>query len=98
MQECQILGISFDTIDENRAFAEKFGFTFPLLCDIDRSIGIAYGACDEPTAEHAKRIAYLIEPCGTICRVWDKVDTNTHATETMAALAVNKTGGPVDTK
>ena len=28
-----VLGISFDGIDENRAFAEKFDFPYRLLCD-----------------------------------------------------------------
>ena len=44
----QVLGISFDTVDENRAFAEKFEFPYRLLCDVDRSVGIAYGAADGP--------------------------------------------------
>jgi len=27
-----VLGVSFDTVEENAKFAEKFGFEFPLLC------------------------------------------------------------------
>ena len=38
----QVLGISFDTVEENRAFAEKFDFPFRLLCDVERSVGMAY--------------------------------------------------------
>ena len=30
-----IIGVSFDTPDENKKFAEKFHFDFPLLCDTD---------------------------------------------------------------
>jgi thioredoxin-dependent peroxiredoxin len=31
-----ILGVSFDTPAENKAFAEKYHFNFPLICDTDR--------------------------------------------------------------
>jgi hypothetical protein len=38
-----IVGASFDTQSDNAAFAQKFGFPFLLLCDTDRSLGMAYG-------------------------------------------------------
>ncbi len=59
-------GISFDTPEENLAFAEKFRFTFPLLCDTEREVGLAYGACDSPDAKAARRITYVIGPDQTI--------------------------------
>ena len=34
----EILGCSFDTVDENAAFAEKFDLPYSLLCDVDREI------------------------------------------------------------
>jgi len=43
-KNAQILGASFDNVEDNRKFAEKFKFPFPLLCDTDRKIGLAYGA------------------------------------------------------
>ena len=39
-----ILGVSFDPVDANRAFAEKFDFNFPLLSDTSKAMGIAYVA------------------------------------------------------
>src|SRR5262245_17794857 len=56
-----ILGVSFDAAPANKAFADKFGFGYSLLCDTDRKIGMAYGACDSPGAGHAKRITYVID-------------------------------------
>ena len=38
-----MLGASYDTVDANRAFAEKFQFPFRLLCDTDRVLGTAKG-------------------------------------------------------
>ena len=52
----QVLGASFDTPEKNAAFAEKFGFNFPLLSDTDRKLGMAYGAADDPSAGSARRI------------------------------------------
>ena len=46
----QILGASFDTVEAQAAFAKKFGFTFPLLADTERKLGLAYGATDDPKA------------------------------------------------
>jgi len=60
------LGVSFDTEEENRKFAEKFSFPFTLLCDTDRSVGQAYGACDDAKAGYAKRMGYVIDPQGKI--------------------------------
>ena len=81
-----ILGVSFDTVDDNRAFAEKFQFPFRLLCDTDRKIGMAYGACDEPNASSARRISYVIGPDGKIAAVWRKVDVKQHVEEVLNVL------------
>ena len=55
-------------VEANREFAEKFSFNFPLLCDIDKKIGVAYGAADDASARTAGRIAYLIGADGKIER------------------------------
>src|SRR4051794_11129187 len=69
-----LLGVSFDTVAENAAFARKFGFEFPLLCDTKRDIGMAYGACASVTDKNAKRIAYVIGTDGKIEKVYSKVE------------------------
>ena len=61
-----ILGVSFDTPAENKAFAEKYGFDYPLLCDTTRTMGMAYGACKDSTAKYADRITYVIDADGKI--------------------------------
>ena len=69
-----VLGVSFDTVEENQAFKKKFGFPFPLLCDTERQIGVAYGACKDKTAKNATRIGYIIDPAGKIKRAYSSVD------------------------
>ena len=78
--------MSFDTVGENAAFAKKFDFPFPLLCDTKREIGLAYGACDSPKAASAKRITYVIGPDGAILQVHSKVDAKSHPKAILESL------------
>ena len=61
-----MLGISFDEPAANKAFAEKFGYTFPLLCDVDHKVGLAYGACKTDKDRYASRLTFVISPDGKI--------------------------------
>jgi len=78
-----ILGASFDSQAENAAFAQKFGFPFPLLCDVDRKLGMAYGACDDPSAGYARRISYLIDEQGNVLKAYAKVQPADHPDEVL---------------
>ena len=81
-----ILGASFDTVQENESFAQKFKFPYRLLCDTRREIGMAYGACASPQDRSAKRISYVIGPDGTIRHAFPKVDTKSHPREVLDLL------------
>lgn len=74
----QILGASFDTVAENAAFVKKYDLNFPLLCDPTRTLGLAYGACEDAKAQYPARITYVIGADGKIERAFDKVDAKTH--------------------
>jgi thioredoxin-dependent peroxiredoxin len=80
----QVLGISFNDVEQNAAFAEKYKFPFPLLCDTDRSVGIAYGACADNKARYASRISVLIDEDGKIARVYDQVNPRDHPAQVLA--------------
>ncbi len=81
-----MLGVSFDSVEDNAAFARKFSFDYPLLCDTDRRIGLAYGACDDAGAATARRISYLIGPDGAIRKAYPKVNAAEHPEEVLADL------------
>ena len=85
-KNAEIFGVSFDTVEENHAFAEKFNFPFRLLCDTDRRIGLAYGACDDPTAQYAKRITYVIDPDGRIEQAIADVNAREHPEQLLCTL------------
>ena len=74
-----ILGVSLDNEDDNKAFAEKFNFPYPLLCDVNREIALAYEAVKSPEEEYASRITYVIGEDGNILEAISQVDTKTHS-------------------
>lgn len=85
----EILGISFDTPEENRAFAEKFGFPYRLLSDADREVGAAYETLREeghPYRAVPRRLTYLIDPDGVIARSYAVKDVEVHPDEVLADL------------
>ena len=82
----QILGASFDDEKANAAFARKFAFNFPLLCDTDRKLGLAYGAADDAKAATARRISYLIGPDGKVRKAYPKVNAAAHPEEVLKDL------------
>jgi peroxiredoxin Q/BCP len=85
-KNAEILGASFDTVEENAEFAREQGFPFPLLCDVKREIGLAYGSADSPTSENASRISYIIGPDGRVTHAYPKVSPKAHPDEVLAAL------------
>lgn len=68
-EDVAILGISYDTTEDNRAWAESMGFEFSLLSDTDRRVGAAYGVQrppDDRFAAYPERATFVIDPAGTV--------------------------------
>jgi peroxiredoxin Q/BCP len=80
-----VLGASFDTPAENKAFAEKFGYPYKLL-SFDADLGKQYDAYNEASANFAKRISYLIGPDRKVVKAYPKVKPADHPTEVLADL------------
>ena len=69
-----VLGISFDSVRDNAAFAKKYSFPFRLLSDPERSAGVAFGAAEDATARHAKRFTFVIDAEGNVAQSIDTRD------------------------
>ena len=84
-----MLGASFDTPGDNKAFADAQSFGFRLLSDGDKRVGKRYevvrDAADE-RAGYAMRIAYLVDPEGVIRKAYDVTDTAGFAGDVLADL------------
>jgi peroxiredoxin Q/BCP len=88
------LGVSFDTPEANRAWAEKNRLPFKLLSDRDHALADAVGAA-RALIPIAKRISYLVGRDGVILETYAKVDPATHAEEVLADLERLGIGLPV---
>jgi peroxiredoxin len=73
-------------VAENKHFAEKFRFPYPLLSDPTRAVGVQYGAADSTSAGNARRVAAVIGPDGKIRNVFPKANTATFAADVLALL------------
>jgi thioredoxin-dependent peroxiredoxin len=80
-KDIHIFGVSLDNEKDNKAFAEKFSFTYPLLCDVNKDIALAYHAIKSADDQHAARISYVIGEDGKILEVIESVDTKNHSSD-----------------
>ncbi len=81
-----VLGVSLDNEISHQAFAAKYNLPFPLLADIDGKIATAYDVVTErDEIKYAKRVTYVIQS-GAIAQVYETINTETHATDILAAL------------
>ena len=83
-------GVSFDAVEENASFARKFDFPYPLLCDTERTLSVAYGAAEGPEDKSAARRSVLIDEEGMVIKTFDAVDPARHPGEVLALLDAAK--------
>lgn len=87
-----VLGISGDSIAAHKRFKAKYGLTFPLLSDPDKSTLTAWGAYGTKMmygkeVQGVIRSTYLVDAAGTIAAAWPKVTVKGHVEQVLAALA-----------
>ncbi len=89
-----IVGASFDTVEEQKAFADEQDFPYALLSDVDHVAGKAYDAERVEGEDYfeqglPRRVSYLIDPDGKIARTYDLTgkDLSEHADEILADIA-----------
>ena len=85
-KNCVILGVSFDTPNDNKSFKDEFDFPYDLLTDQDREASRIFGASDTDTGK-VKRMSVLISPYGKILRVYETVTPLEHPDQVLSDLA-----------
>ena len=60
----QVFGISPQSIESHERFAAKYGFTFPLLADVDKAVAGAYGTLGP--LGFPRRSAFVIDAEGIV--------------------------------
>jgi thioredoxin-dependent peroxiredoxin len=78
--------VSFDSVEDNRSFAEKYDFNFRLLSDLDRSMGLAYGATQPGEKGNAARVGVLIGPDGRIKDYQPKVSAREYPAQVLERI------------
>ena len=83
-----LLGISPDTSNAQRKFADKNSLPFTLLADADRKVAIAFGVLKEKNMYGKKvmgiaRTTFIIGPEGKIEHIFEKVKPEGHAEEVL---------------
>ena len=71
----RVIGVSPDTVEAEKKFADKFDLDFTLLADADHSVAEAYGAWGEKSMYGKKymgilRSAFLIDEKGKVAEAW----------------------------
>jgi len=61
----QVIGISVDSRDTNKAFAQELGIKFPVLSDESKTVSKQYGVLI-PLIRLAKRTTFLIDKKGIV--------------------------------
>ena len=80
-KDIQIFGVSLDNENDNKAFAEKFSFPYPLLCDVNKDVALSYQAVSSKEDQYAARISYVIGEDGKILESIENVDTKNHSND-----------------
>jgi thioredoxin-dependent peroxiredoxin len=82
-----VLGVSVDNVDSHKKFCAKEGLNFKLLADTDGEVSKAYGSLTNlGLVKFAARHTFVIDPQGTIAKVYMNVDPAKHSQEVLAAL------------
>lgn len=83
-----ILGVSVDSVDSHVEFCTKENLTFKMLSDEKHQVVNTYGSTQKfGTTEVAARNTFLVDPQGTIRKVFLNVNPSPHSAEVLMALA-----------
>ncbi len=87
-QNYAVVGVSADSINSHKKFAEKYQLPFSLISDPDKKILTAYEAFGEKkmygkTVMGTIRKTFIINEEGIIVEIIDKVDTKNHSSQIL---------------
>jgi thioredoxin-dependent peroxiredoxin len=88
-----VLGVSLDSEDSHQTFCSKQGLTFKLLSDKEKEVTRKYGSLKNFLGiKTPARNTFLIDPQGTIAKVWLGVSPSGHSGEVLQELASHELG------
>ena len=82
----QIIGVSADSVEGQKKFAQEYKLPFTLLADTDLAVAKAFGVPTMPLIGVPKRQSFIVKD-GKIAWIVESAKTGDHAAEVRAALA-----------
>ncbi|MDP2815477.1 MAG: thioredoxin-dependent thiol peroxidase [Rectinemataceae bacterium] len=86
-----VYGISADSVKSHKKFADKYGLPFTLLADEQKEVVNAYGVWGKKKFmgreyDGTSRTSFLVDPNGTIEKVYENVKPELHAAQVLEDL------------
>ncbi len=78
-----VIGVSVDTENSHKKFADKLNIPFLLLSDKNKEIARKYNVLGVATA---KRVTFIIDKEGKIAHIFEKVSPKDHAREVLEKI------------
>ena len=82
----QVIGVSADTVEAQKKFAEEYKLPFVLLADTDLAVAKAFGVPTIPVLGVPKRQSFIVRD-GKIAWIVESAKTRDHAAEVREALS-----------
>jgi peroxiredoxin Q/BCP len=79
----EVFGVSVDSQESHRKFAEKYSLPFPLVPDNSKEIAKKYGVLGMASA---KRVTFIVGKDGRIAFIFPKVNPKNHAEEVLKKI------------
>jgi peroxiredoxin Q/BCP len=89
--KAEIIGVSTDSVESHKKFADKYKLPFNLLSDEKKEVVEKYGVWKEKNMYGKKymgieRTTFIIDPSGKISNIFQKVKVDEHNQKVMEAL------------
>jgi peroxiredoxin Q/BCP len=78
--DCTVIGVSVDSVESHRKFADKHALPFPLLSDSDGTLARTFGVLRDGAAD---RSTFVLDRDLRIRRRWDQVKPRGHAQQVL---------------
>jgi thioredoxin-dependent peroxiredoxin len=78
--DCAVIGVSTDSVESHRGFAEKHALPFPLLADTNGELAGAFGVLDRGMAQRA---TFVLDHGGRVVRSFREVTPRGHAQQVL---------------
>ncbi len=82
--DAEVLGISIDTVESHKKFAEEYNIPYMLLSDVDKKVCKEYAGLNMYGL--AKRTTFVIDKQGVAMEIFTNIAPKAHGDEIVAAL------------